>query len=314
MMDDALLDWLLEPDNPSARVLALREWMGRSEDDDEVIAARGSLMSSPPVRAIFDAQYPGGYWVKPDRGYSPKYKASIWQLIFLADLGASRREPIAKACEHVMDAAFLPDLSLFSAHKHSTGVFPCLNGDLLRVLCQFGYDRHPTVLAVTEALARWVLADGLICVRNGMQIKEKGTWQPCAWGCVRVLRGFAATPVGDRSPTVCQAIERGVDYLLSLDLAQDQHPLLVDSAGGKWLRFGFPSSYESDLLEALTALVELGVRVDLPAAVQIVLGKQYASGRWTLERALRSWADFGVQGTPNKWVTLRALKVLRWFR
>ena len=99
MMDDALLNWLLEPDNPSARLLALRDWMGRSEDDDEVVAARASIMSSPPVRAILDAQYPDGYWVKPDRGYSPKYKASIWQLIFLADLGARRTEPVARAGE-----------------------------------------------------------------------------------------------------------------------------------------------------------------------------------------------------------------------
>jgi hypothetical protein len=181
------------------------------------------------------------------------------------------------------------------------------------VLYRFGYERHPTFLAVTEALAQRVLADGMRCVRNGTQIKEKETWRPCAWGCVRVLRGFAAIPAGERSPTVCRAIARGVDYLLSLDLTQDQHPLLVDNAGGNWLRFGFPSSYESDLLEALLTLAELGVRVRLPAAVQIVLEKRDASGRWPLERRLRSWADFGVQGAPNKWVTLRALKVLGWF-
>ena len=312
MKDDALLDWLLEPANPSARAFALRDLMGRTEQDDEVVVAREAIMSSSPVRAILDAQYPDGYWVKPDRGYSPKYKASIWQLIFLADLGASRTEPIARACEHVMDAALRPDLGLFSAHKHSSGVFPCLNGDLLRALYHLGYDHHPTVLAVTEALAQRVLSDGLICVRNGAQIKDKGTWQPCAWGCVRVLRGFAAIPVGERSPIVCRAIERGVAFLLSLDLARDHHPL-VDGASGNWLRFGFPSSYESDLLEALLALAELGVRAHLPAAVQIVLEKRDASGRWTLERALRSWADFGTQGEPNKWITLRALKVLGWF-
>ena len=35
-------------------------------------------------------------------------------------------------------------------------------------------------------------------------------------------------------------------------------------------------------------------------------------GRWPLERALRNtWADLGAEGKANKWVTLRALKVLR---
>ena len=47
-----------------------------------------------------------------------------------------------------------------------------------------------------------------------------------------------------------QAAERGVTYLLSLDLARDQRPAHVD-VPSHWLRFGFPLGYGSDLLEAL---------------------------------------------------------------
>jgi len=88
MENEQVLRWLLEPDNPSARYLTLRTLLGRSDQEDDVLAARAAIPRTPPARAILQAQYPAGYWIKPDRGYSPRYKATIWQLIFMADLGA----------------------------------------------------------------------------------------------------------------------------------------------------------------------------------------------------------------------------------
>ena len=78
-----------------------------------------------------------------------------------------------------------------------------------------------------------------------------------------------------------------------------------------WLCFGFPLGERSDLLEALLALREAGVGT-LPAdAVRLVAQKQDGDGRWPLERVLpNTWADFGAEGRPSKWVTLRAYQVL----
>jgi hypothetical protein len=304
-----VLNWLLEPNTPSARYLALRH-LGRAEDDDQVVAARTAVATSAPARAILDAQYPAGYWIKPDRGYSPRYKATIWQLIFLADLGAMRTAAIARACEHVLAHTLHAGCSLFSAHAHSTGIYPCLNGNLLRALRHFGYGGHPTVRLVTESLARRVAADGFTCPRNGTRVQDRATWQPCVWGCVKVLRGLATVPDKERSPAVRMAVERGTAFLLARDLARDQRPRLAET-GSHWLRFGFPLGYDSDLLEALLALAELGVKGKLDDAVRIVHAKQDGTGRWRLERALpKTWADFGTTGQPNKWVTLRALQVL----
>ena len=307
----ARLSWLLEPENAPVRYMTLRKLLSRPETDADVADARSAIMRAPQVRAILDAQYPAGYWIKPDRGYSPKHKATIWQLILLAGLHATRTAAITRACEHVLATALRPDQALFSAHKHSTGSFPCLNGDLLRTLWHFGYGDHPTVRAVAEALARTVVADDWACVKNSVQARDRTTWEPCGWGCVKVLRGFAAIPMGRRSFPVRQAIARGTALLLSHNLAQDPSPSRVD-APSHWLRFGFPLGYGSDLLEALLVLADLGTVSGQDHAIQIVLDKQDAAGRWRLERALpNTWADFGATGEPNKWVTLRALRVLR---
>ena len=84
---DDVLPWLLEEDaaNPGVRYFALRDLLGSADDAPEVIAARSHVMHTGPVPAILDAQYPDGYWVKPGPGYSPKYRSTLWQVLFLLD-------------------------------------------------------------------------------------------------------------------------------------------------------------------------------------------------------------------------------------
>jgi len=69
------------------------------------------------------------------------------------------------------------------------------------------------------------------------------------------------------------------------------------------------------VLETATALAELGYAADprLAHALQFILGKQDAQGRWKLEGGLNGklWADVEQKGKPSKWVTLRALFVLK---
>jgi hypothetical protein len=96
--------WLLEPDDPSVRYFTLTDLLERPQSDAEVRQAKAAIMTSEPVQGILEAQYPDGYWIKPGIGYSPKYRATVWQVIFLADLGATRTTQIEKACEHIQSA------------------------------------------------------------------------------------------------------------------------------------------------------------------------------------------------------------------
>jgi hypothetical protein len=51
----------------------------------------------------------------------------------------------------------------------------------------------------------------------------------------------------------------------------------------------------------------------LAQALNIIRQKQDAQGRWLLEYdyAGKTWCEFGAKREPNKWVTLRALRVLK---
>src|SRR3972149_369840 len=97
------LPWLLEDETPAVRRGALRRLLDRPEDDAEVVAACNAAMRADPIAAILAAQQPEGYWVKPGAGYGPKYLGTVWQVIFLDQLGADGKDSrIRAACEYVL--------------------------------------------------------------------------------------------------------------------------------------------------------------------------------------------------------------------
>ncbi len=139
---------------------------------------------------------------------------------------------------------------------------------------------------------------------------------PCAWGGVKVMMAFGALPKSMRTAFVNRAIKQGSDFLLGVDPALARYPAGYGSKpSSNWWKFGFPVFYITDLLQNIEALVALGFGRDrrLSNAIDVVREKQDADGRWPLEYeyAGKTWADFGPKKAPNKWVTLRAVRMLR---
>jgi hypothetical protein len=125
---------------------------------------------------------------------------------------------------------------------------------------------------------------------------------------------LAAIPARRRTHAVREAIDAGVALLLDRDLALADFPTAT-SMSGRWFRFGFPASYSADILELLLVLAELGRARDPRAAsgIELLLSKQDAEGRWPLETTLngKMLTNIERKGEPSKWVTLRALRVLK---
>jgi hypothetical protein len=317
------LPWLLEPDpaNPGVRYFALRELLGRPEDDPEVRQARAAIMTTGPVPAILDAQYPDGYWVKPGSGYSPKYRGTVWQIIFLAELGADPSDArVRRGCEYLLNHAIAANAA-FSAYQQPvpSGAIHCLNGNLLYALLRLGYADDPRVQAALDWQARAITGAGQVrYLKSGTTgpgfACSANLGQPCGWGATKAMKALTAVPPDRRTPPVQRAIETGAEFLLSRDPAAADYPY-TERVSSTWFKFGFPLSYWSDVLETTAVLVELGYGDDprLDHAFQLILSKQDAQGRWKLENALndKMWTNIEQKGKPGKWVTLRALRVLK---
>jgi hypothetical protein len=113
------------------------------------------------------------------------------------------------------------------------------------------------------------------------------------------------------------AIDVGTEFLLSRDPATADYPMGWGNTkpSSSWFKLGFPSGYVADVLQVLEALAELGRARDvrLSAAYDWLLGQQDPEGRWANRYAYpgKAWVDVERQGSPSKWVTLRACTVLR---
>jgi hypothetical protein len=149
--------------------------------------------------------------------------------------------------------------------------------------------------------------------------QENGSTRGSFDTTINVLEGlleFERFKGGDA--VVAAARVRGHEYLLERRLFRrlSTGEVIVPSTDG-WLRFSFPNGWHYDILRGLDYLREAGVVPDerVAEAVGIVESKRDADGRWLLEHAHHDelLVDLGErEGEPSRWITLRALRVLRW--
>ena len=321
------VDWLLKPDDPGVRYLALRDLM--EADAKELATAAKLAHSEGQIAQVLAKMKKEGYWEKPGAGYSPKYTGTVWSLILLAQMGASLKTDnrIATACSYTLEHA-LTEGGQFSVNGHPSGTIDCLQGNLCAALLDLGCQDGRLDKAF-EWMARSVTGQGVAPLADKQaQVRYyagkcgpnfacgANNKLPCAWGATKVMLAFSKLPEEKKTPLIRKAIQTGVDFLLSTDLAEANYPSgYSDKPSGNWWKFGFPVFYVTDMLQIVEALVGFGYGNDprLAKAIKMIDEKQDDQGRWPLEYDYtgKTWVNFGVKKQPNKWVTLRALRVLK---
>jgi hypothetical protein len=271
-----------------------------------------------------------GYWVKAGPGYNPKYRSTVWAMILLAQLGASTSEDkrIEQACKYVLDQMTEGGQFTTTTSGAPSGTIDCLQGNLLWSLMELGCD-DPRLDKAYEWMARTVTGDGIAPMEEKNASIRYYAYKigptfacgvnnklPCAWGGVKVMLAFSRLPVKQQTPLIKKAIKRGIEFFLGIDPATAKYPTRDNSKPNRaWWKFGFPVFYVTDLLQLAEALTGLGYGNDtrLSGVLEMILEKQNNEGQWALEYdyAGKTWIDFGKKQQPNKWVTLRALRVLK---
>ncbi|MFC2030340.1 nitrogen fixation protein NifH [Chloroflexota bacterium] len=326
------LDWLLEEDvsHPGARYFGLIELLDCPAHDPAVVDARRLVMESGPVPSILAAQDEGGFWEKPGTGYYPKYRGTVWSIIYLALLGADRSDPRIQAGGDYLLHNARTKTGAFSLTGTPAGNIHCLAGNLGAALLDLGFLDDPRLMDALELMAHYVTGDRLPS-SDGAEAEihylKSGTCgpgfrcsanngQPCAWGAVKVLRALARVPEGRRSPIMAAALQVTTEFLFSVDPSTGGYPAgYSDKPSRSWFRFGFPVFYVTDILQTAEALSDAGLGADprLSATHDLLLGKRDEQGRWRMEYSYhgKTWADPEPKNKASKWVTLRALRVLK---
>jgi hypothetical protein len=326
------LPWLLEPDEaqPAVRYFALRDLLGRGEEEGEVSEARAAIMRTGPVPAILAAQDSAGYWVKPGPGYGPKYQGTVWQVVFLAQLGADPADPRVRAgCEYAISHNAASHGGLSMAGTPSSFIH-CMAGNLGAALIDLGWLDDDRLQAALEWQARTITGDGVAGTESRDTPRRyylsstpgplfacaANAGLPCAWGAIKAMLALSKVPPARRTPGMKAAVDQGSAFLLSHDPAVADYPFgYGNRPNSSWFKFGYPIGYITDVLQNLEVLAALGLAQDprLACALELVKGKQGGDGCWKLEYTYngKTWVDIEAKGAPSKWVTLRALRVLK---
>src|SRR5664280_3532269 len=96
--------------------------------------------------------------------------------------------------------------------------------------------------------------------RVAQDSRAPGTTRSRARGAVNELLGLARIPPRRRSRLVRDAIDQGVEFLLSRDPGVADYPMPSrdTNPASAWFKAGFPAGYVTDVIQNLEVLAELG--------------------------------------------------------
>lgn len=295
------IDWLLDSD-PAIRWQVMRDLI--DAPPDRVAAERARVAREGWGAQLLAAQEPDGRW--SGGTFFPRWIATSDVLHLLYLFGPDPTDPaVQQAIAPVHEAArwdYDPSFRFFDGE-----VEPCINGRTVAIGAYFGQD----VRGIVDRLLTEQMADG------GWNCEqENGSTRGSFDSTLNVLEGLleferSTGANGD----VAAARVRGEEYLLDRRLL---HRLSDGEIPQKrWLYVGFPNAWFYDVARVLDYLRMAREEPDgrMTEALEILGSKRDATGRWPMDHAYhdRLLVDLDErEGGPSRWITLRALRVLRW--
>jgi hypothetical protein len=301
--NDSVVDWLLDSD-PSIRWQVLRDL---TDTPAKIVAAERSRIAAEGWGPrLLDQQRPDGNW--GDGRATPLWWSNMYTLLFLRDLGldpttARARAAIALVRDNVTWGQEFGNSPFFEGE-----VEPCINGRVVALAAYFG-ERGDRL--VDRLLGEQLEDGGWNCVPKPRSVRSSFHTTICVLeGLLAFEKAFGATPA------VTDARKRAQKYLLERRLLRKLSTgEIIDPT---WAQLAFPTLWHYDVLRALDYLREADVPPDarVEEAVAIVRDRRQGDGRWLLDVRHRNTLHeemAGAVGAPNRWVTLRARRVLDWY-
>lgn len=316
--ETSVIDWLLASD-PAIRWQVLRDlldapgpvWSAeRQKVEREGWGAR--LLSFQDV----DGQWAGGSFLPSDftreewQATGQPWTATNFSLTQLREFGLDPRSESAKRTVALIGANCRWDEG--GQPFWEGEVEECINGRTVGDGAYFGVDVSPIV---ERLLGERQSDGGWNCER------ANGSMRSSFHTTINVLEGLLeyerATGGTEQSR---EARRSGEDYLLARHLMRRLST--GEPVDEKFMQFLHPNRWRFDVLRALdyfrasSLLTGAAPDMRLKEAIEYLRLRRLEDGRWPLDWRVsgRAWfvMDDG-EGEPSRWVTLRALRVLKWW-
>jgi hypothetical protein len=349
VLEGDLLDRLLSPADAALRAKVLTDLLEYPQQHPDVVSARKRIPDHLWVKATLAAHNGDGTW---GRGFYHKYDGTSWVLLHLSEVGtpmdlASIRTGVqrlidtARPVEEISGARGMPYRDL------QNGVYwrypiACLTAHMALVLIRAGLADHSVTLAALNSCRhRFQSGHGFGCF-----VADDSLLPACVMTVPKVLKAVLAMPSHLRTREDQDKIQGMVEVLKRSHLyryvpqrarewrewaqgetaaeRREAKPQWIASGrleprGPKegWLRFSFPHSYNSDLLEVLLLLGDADPRRDkiIDAGLELLQSKRGRDGMWKMVGGLngKMHRNLDHKGKPSPWITYRALLAFKRF-
>ena len=303
-----IVDWLMEGD-PAVRWQTMRDLLDKPvaqwKREQLKVATEGW------GRQLLSLRDPSGTW--GGGIYSPKWTSTNYTLLLLRDMGLPRNNAAASASSFVVIDRDLGPTTRKTFASHVANLDLCVKGMYL-AMCAYFNVRDERAEALLEQILCEQMADG------GWNCKQRlhKAHHSSLHTTINVLDGLAdyAEYRGRKAAErVRQPLTRAMEFML-------EHRLFRSDKTGEvihpsFTKFSFPPRWHWDVLRGLDYFRRMNAPRDprLKDAIDLLLSKRTADGRWKLENHHKVVEFFKLEkpGQPSRWNTLRALRVLRWW-
>lgn len=264
---------------------------------------------------ILACQQSDGSWY---RANTPTWSSTLFTFLLLRSTGADRDAPaVQSAVSRLLTTLRWSNLdSRWDVRPAELGgnpffegeVEPCLNGGVLALGAWFG---HPNANLARRLVSEQLPDGGWNCDAPTSKVSSFHT-------TICVLEGLLEYEhaVGG-APEIAASRQRGEEYLLARRLFRRLS--IGEIACPSFLELAFPPRYHYDILRALDYFRSANVKPDprMDEAILHLESRQQPDGRWLLDRAYDDVLALPFPesaGEPSRWNTLRALRVIGWYR
>ena len=306
MIDEDTVDWLLSGD------VSIQYQTHRDLLNSDQSSLRERIVTEGWGAKYLSCRRSDGHWGRTY--YQPKWTSTHYTLLDLKNLAVSpSTEAIRQTIEMVLenekgaDGGINPSVTIEQSDVCVTGMF-------LNVASYFGAEERALHSLVDFVLSQQLDDGGFNC-----QYNRSGAVHSSLHSTLSVIEGineYGKNGCTYRLGALQKAEGESREFILRHRLFRSDHTgRVIDE---KMLRLSYPSRWRYDILRALDYFRDAGVVWDerMEDAITVLLKKRRSDGTWPLQARHPGQTHFEMEqtGSPSRWNTLRALRVLNHFR